>query len=558
MPDRRNLTLYRLRDTIGGKTVNFDNVLKDPKVAKAHLPSNPGDLDFDAKLFVSISKLDKPTWTDLFDTDFTNLRIPKVRRVDGLLLVQIAINGKSPMFALSFGQGRHLLKSEAILPSHGLTVALNAIYRGSDSADHIRSVDSKTIDQNVINTRRQADRRTSFDRFLVDTKHDFLRSIVGRPTDPSFWGGRLSGSNGLSTAPEIDFNDLGTFCRHVYLTFEKGRPRDFAWTETLQAVDDAPLRAMLLDKSVEVLSQSDDLVLAIPEIIEWDDVAFFSATCLPDLTFLDPEDLDLKVSLSGLKNPKKLTLANLRRWKLEGYNTANEVLHSWPLLRCLSGQFELDGKTYVVSEGEFYRVEPDFLKRLNKFIEEIAPTDLKFPVAIEDPPEGDYNELAANSSDEYLLLDKKTVKLDTQTSPIEACDLLTEGGAFVHVKRKLGSSSLSHLFAQGSVSADLLLMSPEFRRKLDIQIKAAENLRAEQTKDDVFKGKFRRFKDVNVDPRNHEIVYAIAAQWKSRKLVEALPFFSKINLRRHVEELRRMGYNVTFAKIEATPRPKKD
>lgn len=558
MPDRRHLTLYRLRDTIDGNAVDFKNVLKGSKTAKEHLPSNPGTLDFEAKLLVATSQPEQPAWTDLFDGDFADLKIPKVRRVDGLLLVRISIDGNSPMFALTFGQGRHLLKPEVILPSHGLTVALNAIYRGSDSADHIRSVDSKTIDQNVINTRRQADRRTSFDRFLVDTSHDFLRSIVGRPTDPRFWGGRLSGSNSLSTAPEIDFKDIGAFCRQVHLTFKKGRPKDFAWTETLQAVDDASLRAKLFDKSVEVLSQTDDLVLAIPEIIEWDNVAFFSATCLPDLKFLDPEELDLTASLAALEKPKKVTLANLRKWKLEGYDGADKLLYSWSLLRCLSGQFEFDGNTYVVSEGEFYRVEPDFLKRLNKFIEGIKPTGLKFPIAIEDPPEGEYNELAANSSDQYLLLDKQTVKLDTQTSPIEVCDLLTEGGAFVHVKRKLGSSSLSHLFAQGSVSADLLLMSPEFRRKFDAKITAAENLRVNQSNDEGFKGKFQRFKDVNVDPRKHEIVYAVAAQWKGRKLVEALPFFSKINLRRHVEELRRMGYSVTFAKIEATPRPKTD
>ena len=87
---------------------------------------------------------------------------------------------------------------------------------------------SKTVDQNVINTRRQTDRRTSFDQFLVDTKHDFLRSVVGRPSDSKFWGGRLSGSNGLSASPEVDFDQLGEFCRQVYITYEKGRPQDFA------------------------------------------------------------------------------------------------------------------------------------------------------------------------------------------------------------------------------------------------------------------------------------------------------------------------------------------
>lgn len=558
MPDRRNLSLYRLRDTIGGTPADFKNVLKKQRSLKVHTPATPGALDFEARLVLSVSKPDEPSWAGLFENDFSNLKIPKVGRVDGLLLVQVTVNGTSPLFALSFGQGRHLLKPEAILPSHGLTVALNAIYRGADGTNHIRSVDSKTVDQNVINTRKQSDRRTSFDQFLVDTKHDFLRSVVGMPSDPKFWGARLSGSNGLSASPEVDFDQLGEFCRKVYTNYEKGRPQDFAWTETLKVVDDTSLKAKLLAKSVEVLTQSDALVLAIPEIIEWDDVAYFSVTCLPEETFHDPEELDLKVSLKALKKPKTISLANLRKWKLEGYDTNKKLLHSWPLLRCMSGQFELDGTTYVLSEGEFYQVEVGFLDRLNAFIGDIDLTELEFPTVIEDPPEGQYNELAAKSSDDYLLLDKKTVKLDTQTSPIEVCDLLTKDGAFVHVKRKLGSSDLSHLFAQGSVSADLLLMSPEFRRKFDVKIEAAEDLRAEEEDDDDFKNRFPRFEDKTVDPRDHEIVYAVVAVWKGRSLVDALPFFSKINLRRHIEELRRMGYTVTFAQIETTPRPKDD
>ena len=188
MANRWNLSLYRLRDTVDGNPSDFQNVIRDVKGTKLHDPAKPDDIDFEAQLILKVSKYEKPTWAALFDDDFSDPKIPEVRRVDGLLLVQVTVAGKSPIFAFSFGQGRHLLKPEAILPSHGLGVALNAMYRNADDRDHIRSVDSKSIDQNVFNTRRQADRRTSFDSFLVDTRQDFLRSIVGRPGDSGFWG----------------------------------------------------------------------------------------------------------------------------------------------------------------------------------------------------------------------------------------------------------------------------------------------------------------------------------------------------------------------------------
>lgn len=556
MPKRWNLTLYRIRETIEGKQSDFLNVLRDPKAVKAHDPVQSSSIDFDAKLILSVSKADFPAWSELFDDDFDDLKIPKVRRVDGLLLVRVPVQGKSPLFAFSFGQGRHLLKPEAIFPSHGLHVAINAVYRDAKDTAQIRSVDSKSIDQTVFNTRRQADRRTSFESFRVDTRHDFLRSIVGKPHDANLWGTRLSGSHGLTANPEVDFRDLGSFCKTVYLTHVKGTPDEFAWIQTLQPVDDTALKTELLEKMIEVLSTKDDLSFAVPEVVDWDDIAHFSVSCLPEQKFIDPEDFSLKDSLAALEKPKKITIGNLRKWKLEAFDLKPETVHSWSLISCLSGQLELNGKVFVVSGGEFFLVEKSYLKALYSFVGGIEATAYVLPTAEEDPPEGEYNALAANSSDSFLLLDKKTVKLTSQTSPIEACDLLTTDGAFIHVKRKLGSSSLSHLFAQGSVSADLLLMSQDFRTALDKKIEAAEIERAEATGDNGFKNRFPRTTAKTVNPKDHEIVYAVAASWKGRTLAQALPFFSKINLRRHVEELTRMGYKVTFAQIEATPRPK--
>ena len=187
MPKRWNLSLYRLRQTISGIPSDFQNVIRESKSVKVHYPIESGKVNFEAKLVLSVSKSEKPSWVELFDDDFTNLRIPNVKRVDGLLLVKVTVDGETPIFAFSFGQGRHLLKPEAILPSYGLGVALNAMYRGGDDKNLIRSVDSKTIDQNVFNTRRQADRRTSFDSFLVDTRHDFLRRIMGKQK----WSGKF-------------------------------------------------------------------------------------------------------------------------------------------------------------------------------------------------------------------------------------------------------------------------------------------------------------------------------------------------------------------------------
>lgn len=53
----------------------------------------------------------------------------------------------------------------------------------------------------------------------------------------------------------------------------------------------------------------------------------------------------------------------------------------------------------------------------------------------------------------------------------------------------------------------------------------------------------------HIIPNNYEVVYAIVAKWHDRDFVDALPFFSKVNLRWHTENLHRMGYRVSIKKV---------
>ncbi len=139
--------------------------------------------------------------------------------------------------------------------------------------------------------------------------------------------------------------------------------------------------------------------------------------------------------------------------------------------------------------------------------------------------------------------------MTTHTSSIEICDILTHDGCFIHVKRKLGSSTLSHLFGQGTVSADLFLMSRGYRDVTLNRIREVEDERAVAEGDDGYRGRFSTFDPAGITPSNYEVVYAIIAKWDGREFVDALPFFSKVHLRRHIDGLRRLGYRVSYKRI---------
>ena len=215
---------------------------------------------------------------------------------------------------------------------------------------------------------------------------------------------------------------------------------------------------------------------------------------------------------------------------------------SWSLYECLDGQLAIEDATYLLNSGRYSSVATDYVEALNERLRIIVPSRVALPDSQlsngEDISEGDYNVLAANSSGNYLLMDKHNVITARKTSPIEVCDLLTMDRQLVHVKRKFSSATLSHLFSQGETSGRLLVDSSEFRAAVRAKIPAT-SVQFRQLFDE---GRFRA--------GDFEIVYGIIADWGGGGLADRLPFFSKVNLWHRAQQLRRIGYNVTYAAIQ--------
>src|SRR5260370_41653865 len=130
------------------------------------------------------------------------------------------------------------------------------------------------------------------------------------------------------------------------------------------------------------------------------------------------------------------------------------------------------------------------------------------------------------------LLDTKTARCRGTSTGIEVCDLLSDDGDLLHVKhRKGGSSSLSHLFAQGRMSAEALLRDEDFRRD------ARRLLR------DIRHGWERRIPADKPDPGDYQVVFAILGA-PVEHTGEDLPFFSQLNLVRTYEAVVALGYRV--------------
>ncbi|HWI02237.1 MAG TPA: DUF6119 family protein, partial [Acidimicrobiales bacterium] len=216
-----------------------------------------------------------------------------------------------------------------------------------------------------------------------------------------------------------------------------------------------------------------------------------------------------------------------------------QEVHRWQVWQCLVGQLTIGGDTYILDEGELFRVRKDYVDELDEFVRRMPESSVHLPPSLASLHEGDYNARVADQDSDFVLLDKKTVRTEGRTTPVEICDLLTRARQLVHVKRHLGSSNLSHLFAQGVVSAELLQTSSEFL--------VAANKRTRESSSGRLGFDF--FDTPSIVPRDFEVVYAIIERWNNRTMSEALPFFSKVNLREAASNLRSRGFRVSLKQV---------
>jgi uncharacterized protein (TIGR04141 family) len=126
-------------------------------------------------------------------------------------------------------------------------------------------------------------------------------------------------------------------------------------------------------------------------------------------------------------------------------------------------------------------------------------------------------------------MDRALIRLPGQTA-VELCDVLSkepDGYHLLHVKYKYGSASLSHLFGQGNVSAELLY---------DNRFRVAAN-------EVISDGDLKLPTNDEHHPQEYTIIYGIICKM-SEGQPASIPLFSRITLKVFFDSLSRMQYRV--------------
>jgi uncharacterized protein (TIGR04141 family) len=522
MPAQR-LTIFLLRDV-----ADFEDALAEDVANALDASELTQASGLTGRFYSKKSFGRRPGWATYLDPVVEGgVQGPESSSASGLLLLRV--DGFT--FALTFGYGRSFLDQARIERRFGLKVALNLI-----DERQIRSLDTKKFDEMVVSTNTQTSRTTELPTFGVDILRDILRAVTGKAPGASGYKS-LSGADALVLGVDNPVTDLPALLRDLYKHYTATRYQvAFGWVDHLAEVKDPTLANALDEKLVIQLKALDTSTthMAMPENLDWEDIEHFRFAPTRKRIY---DELDLDEYLAQ----KATDAANLTVSLLKSRKVSVKFLRSadadtrWSVYQCLVSEQRLNGLLYALIEGRWFSIADSLVKQVDAAIAAIPSATVTLPAGLPGESEGAYNARAASASPDLTLLDKELVAPDGSKTRIEFCDLMSTDGSLVHVKRKSRSSTLSHLFAQGHVSAEALVDGT-----LRDQVRSAIQ-RAAGTSDAT------RWLDLvppssSVPDRGKvTVTYAVIANTKAAG-VEWLPFFSRLTLMQTVRDLNRLGF----------------
>lgn len=515
------LSVYLFRENVR----ETDGLIQDKYLAQgSYAQIKPkGKLPYECSAYVRTSRPKTPAWTTPLKQHFD---------LDGLRLFQssasfvLLLKIKGRIFGVTFGYGFSAIDRSKLEPRFGLRTALNLL-----NEQKLSTLDSRNIGEVVRQRRTHVSAGSTLKDFGVSMNSEWVRYASGKTNDDEF-GSSIAGSEALSLNHDLDIEKLGELCKKLLTKYESTEySKRFDFLDRMQPLPTShpmigELEAAVLDR---IARRSDEkLVIAYPDFADEVLVDHYRVYC--GHTHVEMEAVYLKDIFKFLDDYPGVK-PSLDQIHVAGVNSDGQLVTQRYLLRdYLVCEVSKGDDLYYLSYGSWHKAARRFVERVRAEVRGLQDVtdDLKLPAMKFREHENDYNARVAEDKD-WLLLDRKTFPMGGYDK-VEVCDILTDDGELIAVKRMKDSANMSHLFAQASVSAGLLTGEPDYRDHL---VKVAK----------------KKWPKNPLSPHDRLFVYAIP-QGKKGGLWREMFLFSQINLLEHVRTIRATGHRVALCKVE--------
>lgn len=479
------------------------------------------------KAYYSPSDIVKPKWVKNFfcgKIDNADIFSSNARAV---LVARVVIGDQTKAFAITMGQGKHMLANDVIEDDFGLKIVLNTIEPNS-----LRRINKINIGGNQKTSNEQLPLASDIDDFGFDIDRDLIGTVTGYSDDESFATGIMTGGELLSLTATVDITNLGDFLVKAYNRYLSTSYRsNFGWIDHIKKVKDSRLITALEAETIKLITEgSPSIWMAVPDVIDWENIAGFkySGRTMYDDIYLSIVKDSFRDGLSSFEQLKQKSIVAISAQ--DGIST----YASWQAQKCLFGEIEFGGKAYCINNGRWFCVDKDFVQLVNADYENIPISDMSFmQCTSKHKTENDYSKDFVSLNENYLLcMDRQNISYGGGQSKVELCDILTTDNKFIHIKPYSGSATLSHLFNQAVVSAELVLGDAAFRAKANIKICELSNNQSFQI-------------STAIRP---DVILAIISDNDLER--PQIPFFSKVALRYTKRRLETFGCKMSIKNIQ--------
>lgn len=518
------ITLFRLNDDVSMTT----NVLRRAGDYAEVATSAPAGVEL--KLFVKGGPGRPAKWVSELAALTANPSDLDGLRAASSSAVLLARAG-GPVFAICFGGGFHGVDPARYIRGFGVRVTANAI-----EGNRVKSADTRGLNRSGRSQKVILPVASALEDLGIEPTEEWVRQLSGPARSPDF-ASTASGADSLKLSiKDFSLHDIGPKLKAIEEYYQSSEYQEqFAFLDRFVKLDPADPAVPELDAHVVglVFAGSPDIAYADPDPFDRPPADRYQVQYRRQVTV---DDLDPDLIHAALDQLPRPPADPLRRIRILALDVDDNEIGDYPLRDYIQAEIPTDDARFILTAGVWFRVADNYIAEVNDALAGLSDlTDtLNLPAwdrrADGDAyiDEGTYNEQAAAASG-YALLDKANLTLGPRQT-IEICDLATTDKHLICVKRANRSSTLSHLFAQGMVSASLMHENAYQQQVLDALAPLTDSPTTWGASSD------------------WTIVFAIGTT-KPGPLLDSLFFFTQVHLEHAVRQIRSRNIKVAIAKI---------
>ena len=277
--------------------------------------------------------------------------------------------------------------------------------------------------------------------FHVDYYTDIISKIRAKSSIAKL-GTIIDGRDSLQIAIDCDLNEIPEALRICLDSYGSNAYLEhFPNIDNIAELKNLELCQALDNLLVDKLNQGDHSKTwaSMPEIIQDQNFAAFQYSKRPNA--LRYHDIELDACLAKYTaNQKTFKKQNLERDTVYVCTHEGNIYPKWHVWKCIYSELDHAGRLYVLIDGKWYRVDQQFVDRLDEEIGRIPRENYQLPPWKQ--PDKEYEYLQSLSENFFILIGE-LIRLKGQ-SPIEFCDIFIPEHTLIHVKRYGSSDVLSN------------------------------------------------------------------------------------------------------------------